>query len=87
MKKLFAIKEASTGRVLDGKDYDKKAEAKNERKRLNEIEEGKEEIFRYVVTLGVEHDDYMSNEERKEKVARQPIRISRKKKVELEETV
>lgn len=68
MKKLFSIKDLSTNRVIEGKDYEQKVLAKEERRKLNGLDEtGNEKQGRYVVTLGADHKDYVSDADRKER--------------------
>ncbi len=77
MKKLFAIKNLSTGDVIKDLDFEIKEDAKKERKKRNAKDESGKEIFTHVVTLGVDHDDYVTEQQRKERENRQHESTSR----------
>lgn len=69
MKKLFAIKDTSRNQIVEGLDFELKKLAKEERRKLNGQDgDGKEKQGKFVVTLGIEHDQYASEEERKKKL-------------------
>lgn len=69
MKRLFAIKDVSTKQIVEGLSFEKKQVAKQERKKLNGVgEDGKEKLpFNFVVTPGVDHKDYVSEQQFKER--------------------
>lgn len=57
-KKLFAIKELATGKLLANPMFTDKQEAKKHRKKVNGITKEGAEIFTYVVTYGPDHDKF-----------------------------
>ncbi len=60
MKKLFAIREASTNKLLPNLFFSDKMQAKTYRESVNPKDDNNKEVMKYVVTYGPDHRKFVA---------------------------